>query len=217
MSSKLVSVVLFELKRNIFYNKAWLSNSMFLIINISIFPFLGYLNEFFLGALISSIILAVVLTTSNVFDEDMNDGSIEQYIVSGLSCYQIYLSKVIISCIEFILVITLALPLVGIFYSIDFDNLYRIWSSIAMFVPTLVAISVFGAMLTVNLRKNGAVAILLAFPLLISVLILLSLATSVIIETSDFTEALTYIELNIGMLFILLPLMAWLSKYLIAR
>lgn len=217
MSNKLRSVVLLELKRNLIYSKTWLSNVIFLITNISIFPFVSYVNDFFLGALISSIILAAVLITSNIFDEDMNDGSIEQYIVSGLSFYQIYLSKVIISCVEFILVIGLALPLAGVFYSIDFSYLYRILGAIVMFVPTLVAISVFGAMLTINLRKNSVVAILLAFPLLISVLILLSLATNAIIETADFSEALVYIELNIGILFLLFPLMAWLSKYLISR
>jgi heme exporter protein B len=217
MSSKLGSVVLFELKRNIVYNKTWVSNAIFLIVNISIFPFLGYLNDFFLGALISSIILTVVLTTSNVFDEDMNDGSIEQYIVSGLSFYQIYLSKIIISCIEFILVISIALPLAGLFYSISLDILYKIWGVIVVFVPSLVTISVFGAMLTVNLRRNSIIAILLVFPLLISILILLSLATNSIVETVDFSKALVYIELNIGILFLLLPLMAWLSRHLISK
>jgi heme exporter protein B len=172
------------------------------------------LDQFFLSVIMTSMLLGIVLITSHIFDEDAKDGSLDQYLVFGVPFYVVFLSKMIMASIEFILIMTIILPIAALFYSIDFNIIWKIWLAIVLSIPLLSSISVFGAMLTINLHKNSAVAILLTFPLLVSTLIILSLSAGRIITTSNFIEALPYLEMNIGLTLLLIPPLCWLSKYL---
>lgn len=220
MISQLIHLSIFELKKNLIKSKSWLSNAMFLLVNISIFPFTmnldstNVLDQFFLSVIMTSMLLGIVLITSHIFDEDAKDGSLDQYLVFGVPFYVVFLSKMIMASIEFILIMTIILPIAALFYSIDFNIIWKIWLAIVLSIPLLSSISVFGAMLTINLHKNSAVAILLTFPLLVSTLIILSLSAGRIITTSNFIEALPYLEMNIGLTLLLIPPLCWLSKYL---
>lgn len=220
MISQLIHLCIFELKKNLINSKSWLSNAMFLLVNISIFPFTmnldstNVLDQFFLSVIMTSMLLGIVLITSHIFDEDAKDGSLDQYLVFGIPFYVVYLSKMVMASIEFILIMTIILPISALFYSIDYNVIYKIWLAIVLSTPLLSSISVFGAMLTINLHKNSAVAILLTFPLLISTLIILSLSAGKIISTANFMEAMPYLEMNIGLTLLLIPPLCWLSKYL---
>ena len=217
MANKLIKLSLFELKKNLVHGKSWLSNGLFLLVNMSIFPFTLNLaqdsfSQFFISSIMTSILLGIVLITNNIFDEDENDGSLDQYLVFGIEFYIIYLSKVITASIEFALIITITLPIMALFYSISFESIVQIWLIILLSIPLLSSISVFGALLTINLAKNSAIAILLIFPLLISILIILSLASGEILATSDFISGFSYIKINIGLTFLLIPPLCWLSS-----
>ena len=220
MANQLIELSLFELKKNLFHSKAWLSNAMFLLVNMSIFPFTmnldssDILSQFFLSVIMTSMLLGIVLITSHIFDEDANDGSLDQYAIFGVKFYIVFLSKVIITSVEFVLIISVSLPLAALFYSVPFDIIWKIWLAIILSTPLLASISVFGAILTINFHKNSTVAILLTFPLLISALIILSLAAGRIIETSNFIEALPYLEMNLGLACLLIPPLCWLAKHL---
>lgn len=220
MNSKLATLSLFELKRSVFSTKTWINNAIFLLINMSIFPFtmkLGserILDHLFLSIVMTSMLLGIVLITSHIFDEDANDGSIDQYLTFGVKFYMIYLSKVIVSAIEFALITALAFPLAGLFYSVSLDLVWKIWLAVLLSTPILASVTVFGSMLTINLHKNSAVSVLLMFPLLISALIILSLAAGKIIDTASFTASWPYLEMNIGLGLLIIPLLCWLSKHL---
>lgn len=220
MANQLIDLTLFELKKNLFHSKAWLSNAMFLLVNMSIFPFTmnldssDILNQFFLSVIMTSMLLGIVLITSHIFDEDAHDGSLDQYATFGVKFYIVFLSKVIMAAIEFILIVSISLPLSALFYSVPFYIIWKIWLAIFLSTPLLSSISVFGAMLTINLHKNSTIAILITFPLLISALIILSLAAGKIIETANFMEALHYLEMNLGLTFLLVPPLCWLAKHL---
>jgi heme exporter protein B len=216
---KIIKLSLFELKKNLYYSKDWISNLAFLMINMAIIPFTispdpQVLNQFFLSAIMTSILLGIVLITSHIFDEDASDGSLNQYIVFGLPIYAIYLSKTIAVTCEFILIITVVLPLATLFYMVPFSLLVQIWIAILLAIPLLSSISIFGALLTINLRKNAAISILLIFPLLISILISLSLAINQILLTSSLGPALPYIEMNLGLTLLFTPILCVLSRYL---
>ena len=219
MISKLLRLSSFELKRNLIHNKTWLSNSLFLFINMIVFPFTISTNQdsysvYFLSSVITSTLLAIVLITNNVFDEDVKDGSLNQYIVFGVPFYVIYLSKVIAAIVEFALIICIVLPIMAIFYKVEFELIYQIIILVLLSIPLLSSVSIFGAMLTMNISRSSATAILLIFPLLISALIVLSLATTEIMNGSEFIIAFSYIKINIGLTLLLVPPLAWLSKYL---
>ena len=220
MDNRLIKLSVFELKKNLFHSKAWISSAMFLLVNMSIFPFTmshnytDNLDQFFLSVIMTSILLGIVLITNHIFDEDAKDGSLDQYLVFGVAFRTIFLSKVISVSIEFILIISLILPIAGLFYAISFSLIWKICIAIILSVPLLSAISVFGAILTINLHKNSTITILIIFPLLISALIILSLATGKIIETSNFIASLPYLEMNLGLTLLLIPPLCWLAKHL---
>lgn len=219
MITKLVKLCSFELKRKFFNSIDWISNGLFLLVNITIFPFTvnpntEILNHLFLSVIITSILLGIVLTTIHVFDEDVKDGSLNQYILFGASIPIIYLSKVIVASIEFALIITLILPFSTILYSIEFGVIFKIWLTILLSIPLISSISIFGSMLTLEVSKNTAISILLIFPLLISSLIGLSLATENILHPTNISNRISYIEINLGFTMIMIPILSWLSKFL---
>ncbi len=125
MLNKLVKLSSFEVKKNLFHNIDWISSGLFLLINITIFPFTvnpnpEVLNQLFISVIMTSILLCLVLTAHHIFDEDVNDGSFNQYLVFGIPIHIIYLSKVIAVSIEFALIITIIFPFSVIFYAISF-------------------------------------------------------------------------------------------------
>ncbi len=214
-----MKLVRFELKKSLFHSKTWLSSFMFLLVNMSIVPLtitpsVEMLHQFFLPSVITGMIFGIVLISNHVFDEDALDGSLEQYQLFGLPIYIIYLSKVIAVSIEFALIISVAFICASLLYAIELELIIKIWLVAILTIPLLVSVSIFGAMLTFNLKKNSAIAILLVFPLLMSVLILLSLAVDKILLTESFKNASAYIEINLGITILSIPILCLLVRYL---
>ncbi len=192
---------------------------MFLLINMAIIPFtitpsIDVLHQFFLSSVMTSMLLGIVLISNNIFDEDAMDGSLDQYQVFGVPIYIIYLSKVVSLSFEFILIISAAFACAAIFYTIEPALMIKIWLVSVLAVPLLMSISIFGAMLTINLKKTAAIAIFLVFPLLISALIMLSLAINKILITGDIIAARAYVEISFGVTILLVPVLSILVKYL---
>lgn len=215
----LLNLTLFELKKNLIGNRSWINNGMFLLVNMTILPFTispspEILGKFFISSIMTSILLGMVLITNHIFDEDSRDGTLNQFLTFGIPHHIIYLSKVIAASIEFILIITIIMPVIALFYMISFEVIWKIWLAILLSIPLLSSISVFGSMLTINLAKNSVITILLIFPLLISALIILSLASGEIINMQEFSRGFSYLKMNIGFTLLLLPLLCWLSKHL---
>ena len=219
MRDKLAKLISFEFKKNFFYSKNWLSSLMFLLVNMAIIPLtitpsVELLHQLFLPSIMTSMLLGVVLISNHVFDEDAADGTLDQYQIFGVPVYIIYLSKVVSLTVEFILLISIALLCSSLFYMIEFSLIFKIWIAIIFAIPLLMSVSVFGAMLTINLKKNAAIAILLTFPLLISVLIMISLAVNQILITGILMTASAYIEINLGITILSIPILCMLTKYL---
>ncbi|MEK6733791.1 MAG: heme exporter protein CcmB [Pseudomonadota bacterium] len=219
MSSKLLSLSLYEIKRSLCYNMNWISAAIFLIINISLFPFTidprpELLHQLFLSVVITSILLGIVIMTNHIFEEDVSDGSLNQYIVFGIPMYQIFLAKLLAAVIEFSLVLSMVIPTASIFYYFTLSKSLKILLVIILSTPLFASISIFGSMIAVNLRKNIAFSLLLIFPLLISSLIIISLAAEKIILTDNFEEGFLYIQINIGMSLIIIPVICLISKYI---
>jgi heme exporter protein B len=213
----LTKLVLFEFKKTSLTN--FISNFVFLLINMIIIPFTispdpELLNQFFLSGLITSLLLGIVLITNQMFDEDKSDGSLDQYLVFGVPMYIIFLAKVIFSTCEFIFIITLIIPCAILFYAKSLNISLDIWLALFFSIPLLTSISIFGALLTSNLKKNSTLSILLVFPLLIGVLIILSLAINNILILKSFSAAIIYVEINLGLTLLLLPILSLLSNYL---
>lgn len=220
MIDKLLTLTLCELNKTLIHSKTWVDNSVFLLLNMLIFLFTKKFGpdvmsqSFFLSISISSILLGVVLISGHIFDDDINDGSLNQYITFGVAPYIIYLSKVIAAFIELGVITALSLPIAGLFFSIDFILIWYIWVVVVLSAPILVSVSVFGSMLIAHLHKNSIINIVLIFPLLISALIIINFALVSINEQNSFLSALPYLEINIGLSLVIVPLLCWLSKYL---
>ena len=214
MNNHLITLTLFELKKNKF-----LSNLFFLLINMVIIPFtiepsVESLPNFFLSSIMSSILLASVLITHNIFDEDFADGSLNQYQVFGIPMHIIYLSKIIAVTLEFTIIICISFPIASLFYEIPIQPVLKLLLATITAIPLLMSISVFGALLTSNIEKNSVISILLIFPLMLSCLILLSLAGSQILNSNEFVSALPFIEINLGLTMLLLPALCLMTRFL---
>lgn len=218
MISKLLALSIFEIKRKLINEKAWLSSSLLILISISIFPLTlnpieETLKSLFISVITTSMLLGIVLITLDIFSEDLKDGMIDQYIIFGARMPIIFLSKVIASSIEFILTISIIFPVAAILYSIPLSSIFKIWIIHICSIPLLSSITIFGSLLTMNLNKNTSISILVTFPLLISTLILLSLSSREILA-GDISSGLLFLETFIGINFITLPIFCLLSSLL---
>lgn len=215
----LVTLTLFELKKKFFNRHDCLMHLSFILINMVVVPFtinpeLTLLRQLFLPIMITTAVLGMILVTSNSFDEDGQDGTLDQLITFGVARYMIYLSKVISSTLEFMAIITIALPFALAIYGLDYNNIIEIWFSLMVTLPILTAVSVFSSLLTLNTRKNNSLSIILVMPLVISILILLSFSLNIAVNYNHFSDAIPYIQIIIGISLISIVLLTLLSHQL---
>ncbi len=216
MTNKLIKLIKFELISKIFFKREWIYNSIFFLIFMVIFSFTHQFEEelkkqIYIAILISSMVLTVVLSTHHIFNEDNNLGMIDQLISCGVKFYQIYLCKIIVTSIEFILTLSFVIFISGIFYEIDFYTLYKLWIIITSSIPILCSISVFGSLLTIN-SNTSTISFIIIFPLFISSIIIMSLAAEVILNNEKFDSALNYIGIEAGLSLIIIPTLVLICR-----
>ena len=126
----------------------------------------------FAGPLIwIAVLLSLFLNFPIVFSEDYKDGSLEALVLSGESRLLIAMAKAIsffaTSFVPFLIII----PLSGIAFGLPANAIAAIGLSIFFSVPALIIYGVLTGALLGRQHSSGLLAVLLAAPLLIPVLI----------------------------------------------
>ena len=118
-----------------------------------------------------ALLFATLLSFSDIFSADLEDGTLEQLILSGLSPLAVTASKWTAFIILTIGPVFLLLPIVSIMLGLSVPRIAGLALSVVFAAPALAAYGVMAGALMARRGKGGFLIILISAPFLIPVLI----------------------------------------------
>lgn len=176
-----------DLKLSVRRRSEVLQPLIFLCVVISLFP-LGVspaperLATMAQGVIWIAALLATVLSLDTFFRDDWNDGSIEQWAVSGHSLAIIAMARVTAHWLVSGLPIVLLSPLMATWMQLPPEGLPVLAATLVLGTPVLSLVGAIGSALTVGTRRGGQLMSLLVFPLYVPVLIMATSATGAAVD-----------------------------------
>lgn len=165
---------------------------IFLLVVISLFP-LGVgpgpqlLARIAPGVIWIAALLATVLSLDSLFRSDYEDGSMEQFVISGHPLSALVVSKVAVHWLVAGLPIVLLSPLLAIWMNLSTEGIAVLIKSLLLATPILSLIGSIGVALTVSLKRGGQLLSLLVFPLYVPILIIATGAVSAAVDGLPYT------------------------------
>lgn len=157
-------------------SREWLYPLGFFLIVISLFPLAFtpdpiFLQKFIPGCVWIAALLASLLAVENVFFTDIEEGNIEQLLLSQLPLSLLILIKLLVQWLITQLPLIILTPLIGIIFHLPITAILYLCISLLLGTPVLTLIGCFGVALTIGLRQQGVLLGLLILPLVIPILI----------------------------------------------
>ncbi len=152
-----------------------------LLFPLAVSPELARLRPIVPGVLWSAELLASLLALEFLFRDDAQDGTLEQYALSGQSLTALLFAKTTAHWVLTGLPLTLVAPLAALSLGAPLSALPGILASVALGGVALSLIGSIGAALTLGMKRSGALLSLLTLPLSLPVLIFGARATQLAI------------------------------------
>lgn len=149
---------------------------LFFVMVITLFPLGVDPSADFLAPAAGGIIwcataLSVLMAVEGMYKEDYNDGSLEQWLASGLSVTLLVFLKVLAQWLIVVVPLMIVLPILAQMLFLPMSVLGVVMLSILLGTPALFFIGSIGAALTVSLRRGAVLMLLLILPLYIPVIV----------------------------------------------
>jgi heme exporter protein B len=116
-------------------------------------------------------LLAAMLSVTQMFASDHQDGSLEQMLRSPQPLLVLVLGKVLAHWLTAGLPLVLAAPLIGLMFDMSGSAIAALVVTLLLGTPILGLLGAVGAALTLGLRSGAALVFLLVLPLTVPVLI----------------------------------------------
>ena len=177
---RLIRTESFKLSRKL---KSWLGPQLILVLVLIAFPLSidisQYdLDKFYFSIIVISLMMTAFISTEGMFEEDFEDGSLEQEFLLEQDFYKIVLSKMLI----YVFFIGIPIALIGSLFIItngaDFYDLPKVFSILCLSNILLFNLFSFGNALSIN--KGAILGVLTSLPLALPVIILLGRAVRTI-------------------------------------
>lgn len=116
-------------------------------------------------------LLAAMLSVTQMFASDYQDGSLEQMLLTPQPLVSIVLGKVLAHWLSSGVPLVLASPLIGVLFDMRAQGIAILALTLLLGTPVLSLLGAVGAALTLGLRSGAALVFLLVLPLTIPALI----------------------------------------------
>ncbi len=116
-------------------------------------------------------LLAAMLSVTQMFASDHQDGSLEQMLLAPQPLVGVVLGKVLAHWLSSGLPLVVAAPLLGVLFDMRAGSIAWLAFSLLLGTPILSLLGAVGAALTLGLRSGAALVFLLVLPLTIPALI----------------------------------------------
>ena len=186
---------------------------IFLLVVVSLFP-LGVgpspdlLATIAPGVIWIAALLATVLSLETLFRSDYEDGTLEQFAISGHPVTAIAFAKILVHWLVAGLPIVLLCPLLALWMNLPLDGLGVLMVTLALGTPVLSLIGSIGGALTVSLKRGGQLLSLLVFPLYVPILIIATAAVMAASDSLPYTQFLGLLVAGLITSFTLAPFAA---------
>jgi heme exporter protein B len=117
------------------------------------------------------VLLAIFLGFSRLFQEDYDNGTLEQWLLSPHSFTGLVMSKVFAHWVLTVLPLIVIAPLLAMMLGLPLKAYMAMEMSLLLGTPLLVLLGSVGSALTVSIKSSGVLLALLIFPWFIPVLI----------------------------------------------
>jgi heme exporter protein B len=149
---------------------------LFAVIVVALFPLaLGpdaaVLERIAAGTILVAVLLAGLLSLDHLFRSDLEDGSLEQLVLSPHPLSLLLACKIAVHWLTTELPLIVIAPLLALFLHLPGSALPVLVAALALATPLLSLIGAVCVALTVGMRRSGMLLTLLVLPLLMPVLI----------------------------------------------
>jgi len=175
---------------------------------LAITPELSRLREIAPGVVWVAALLAALLALEFLFRDDAQDGTLEQYALSGQSLMWLLLAKTAAHWLLTGLPLALVAPFAGMALGVPSFSVTGIMLTIALGTLALSLIGAIGAALTLGVKRGGVLLSLLVLPLAVPVLVFGSRATDLAIRGEPFVAPLELLAAFVVLGVTLAPLAA---------
>jgi heme exporter protein B len=186
---------------------------MFALMVVALFPLaLGAepakLAKIAPGVLWVAVLLSGLLTLDNLFRSDLEDGSLEQLLLSRAPLAWLIAVRVGVHWTVTALPLLLATPLLAELLALPHELLGPMLASLALGTPLLSLIGAVVAALTVGIRRSGMLLAVLALPLYVPVLVFGAGAVAAAAQGLPWLGAIYLLGAGLVLALVLAPLAA---------
>lgn len=170
------SFLKYELLSVVRHKQDILNALVFFLVVVTLFPLGVDPSATFLEPAAGGIIwcaaaLAILMSVESLFKEDMNDGSMEQLVVSGLWLPLVILIKVAVQFLAVILPLLVLTPIFSQMLFLPWSVLSVVIFTLLLGSPALFLIGAIGAALTLSMRRGAILMLLIILPFYLPVII----------------------------------------------
>ena len=210
-----MNIIKYELLKLRSKSRGWLGPILVFILIMVAFPLTieisnNDLGQSFFSVLWIAMLLVMMLATEDIFLEDYNDGSLEQFAISNINLSYIVAAKIFI----YWLLIGVPISLLGSLFCLGVTNSIYLASHILpiLLVTSYIFINVFSFGNALSLTKGSVLGTLVTLPLLLPLLIVLG---KVVISINLNLNYLGFVGLLLGVLSIIIFLIPLIISYII--
>lgn len=143
---------------------------LFFIMIIVFFPLtlpaeMTTLHNFAPGLIWIALLLALLLTSVGFFQQDYEDGIIEQWLVSGCSLTTIIFAKITVHWLLNTGISLLLCPLLAFLFNLSFYEAFVLLLSLIVGIPTILLLCILSASFSTNIQQRGVLMGLIVLPL----------------------------------------------------
>jgi heme exporter protein B len=184
---------------------------LFAVMVVALFPFaLGpeplLLEKISAGAVLVALLLAGLLTLDSLFRSDLEDGSLEQLVLSPQPLALMLACKIGVHWLTTALPLLVAAPLLGELLHISPIVRPVLLATLALSTPLLSLIGAVCVGLTVGMRRSGMLLALLVLPLYVPVLIFAAGACNAAQNGLPYVAPLLWLGAGLALSAVLAPL-----------
>ena len=118
-----------------------------------------------------AVLLSLLLSSERLFQQDYDDGVIEQWLVSGYPVSVFIVAKVMVHWLSTIIPIIVFCPLLGVLFTLNAHETGILMLSLLCGTPAILFLCALAAAFGTGLRQKGVLMALILLPLTIPVMI----------------------------------------------
>ena len=141
------------------------------LVPLSVGPDLNLLARLAAGLMWLALLLAVLLTADRIFQQDLEDGTLDLMTMAPVPFELVALVKAIAHWLTVSLPLALIAPPLGLMLNLDIASLPVLWLAMVAGSLALSLLAALGGAVTAGLRRGGLLISILILPLYVPVLV----------------------------------------------